>query len=65
MKAFRVGFMSAALAAVGFAATAPSHAQTQSNVTSPCDRACLTRVYPTQVPAGAATAKMKFEVTPV
>jgi amidophosphoribosyltransferase len=27
-------------------------------------RACLTRVYPTQVPAGAATAKMKFEILP-
>ena len=27
-------------------------------------RACLTREYPTPVPAGAATAKMKFEVLP-
>ena len=27
-------------------------------------RACLTRKYPTAVPTGAATAKLKFEVTP-
>ena len=48
MNGIRVGLVSAALSALGLA-TAPSFAQTQSNVTFACDRACLTRVVDTYI----------------
>jgi hypothetical protein len=44
MKVIRVGFQQTAFASLWLLAAVPAFAQTQSNVTFACDRACLTRV---------------------
>jgi hypothetical protein len=57
-------FAGTAVAALGLLASSPSFAQTQGDVTFPCDRACLTRVIDTYLAALVANDPSRAPFAP-